>query len=140
MPERGVIRNRAFRQQINDFSGLRFGKITPTDLDAFMDFHNKLFVFVEAKHHGAEMPYGQRLALERVCDACHNPPHRYAVAFLTRHDCEGDIDFASTAVTRYRWNGKWISPKNVGGTLVQGINAFRELCLSSNIIPFKGKA
>lgn len=129
MHERGVIRNREFKQQIADFSGLRFGKITPTDLDAFLDFHNKLFVFVEAKHGGAQMPYGQRLAVERLVDACHNPPHRYAVAFQTSHNESGDIDYAATAVTLFRWNGEWRQPMKAGSTLIDGINAFRNRCL-----------
>ena len=47
MAERGVIRNRQFAQQLRDFSGLRFGKITPTDIDGFMDFGDRLFVVLE---------------------------------------------------------------------------------------------
>ena len=125
MHERGIIQNREFKQQIADFSGLRFDKITPTDLDAFMDFNNKLFVFVEAKYGGAPLPYGQRLAIERLCDACHTPPVRYAVAFLTSHENKGDIDFARTVITQYRWGGKWVSPKTDGMPLIDGVNTFR---------------
>ena len=137
MNERGVIRNRAFKQQIADFSGLRFGNITPTDLDAFMDFNNKLFVFVETKHGDSEMQYGQRLALERLCDACHNPPIRYAVAFITRHDSDSDIDFAQTIVTKYRWGGKWISPQAIDAPLIDGVNTFRSKFLASNVYTLK---
>lgn len=137
MSERGVIRNRAFKQQIADFSGLTFGKITPTDLDAFMDFNNQLFIFVEAKYGGAEMQYGQRLAIERLCDACSNPPHRYSVAFITSHKSDGDIDFANTTVTRYRWNGKWLKPSTPGATLFDGVVAFRNLCLGSNVVSLR---
>lgn len=137
MTERGVIHNRGFKQQIADFSGLRFGNITPTDLDAFMDFNNKLFVFVEAKHGGAPLSYGQRLAIERLCDACHNPPVRYAVAFITRHDSDGDINFAQTTVTQYRWQGKWITPQIPDAPLIDGVNTFRARCLPSNVYHFQ---
>lgn len=137
---RGVINNRDFKTQVADMSGLTFGKITPTDLDAFMDFNNKLFVFVEAKHGASQMPYGQQLAIERLCDACHKPPIRYAVAFVTSHNTRGDIDFANTTVTKYRWGGKWLTPQSIDATLVQGVNRFRQLCLSSNVVNFKRTA
>lgn len=137
MAERGVIQNRAFKQQIADFSGLTFGKITPTDLDAFMDFNNQLFVFVETKYEGAPLPYGQRLAIERLCDACHCPPSRYAVAFITSHSSKGDIDFARTVVTKIRFGGKWLDPKKSGSPLVDGVQAFREKYL--NVVPFQKK-
>lgn len=140
MAERGIIQNREFKQKIADFSGLRFGKITPTDLDAFMDFGNRLFVFVEAKYGSSQLPYGQQLALERLCDACNEPPIRYAVAFIVSHKSEGDIDFANTTVTKYRWNGKWIKPTSSPSTLLAGIEAFRGLCLPVNVIPFRRSA
>lgn len=135
--ERGVIGNRAYKQQIADFSGLTFGKITPTDLDAFMDFNNKLFVFVETKFNNAPLKYGQRLALERLCDACHNPPHRYAVAFVTSHQSNGDIDFANTTVMQFRWNGEWHGPRKEGAALVDGVKAFHRAYVQSNVVPFK---
>ena len=137
MVDRGVIRNRDFKTQVADMSGLTFGKITPTDLDAFMDFNNRLFVFVEAKYGLTSMPYGQQLALERLVDACHTPPHRYSVAFVTSHTSSGDIDFAKTVVTKYRWNGKWLTPQKLNATLRQGVDCFRALCLPSNVVQLK---
>jgi hypothetical protein len=113
--ERGVIRNRAAAQQLRDFSGLRYGRITPTDIDAYMEFGGRLFVFVEAKYGGALLPYGQQLAIERLVDAIHNPPHRYAVAMVVSHDTQGaDVSFADTRVQRYRWAGRWRSPQEFG--------------------------
>lgn len=138
MAERGVIKNREYKQQIADFSGLQFGKITPTDLDAFMDFNNKLFVFVETKFGNSQMQYGQRLAIERLCDACHAPPHRYSVAFITKHQSNGDIDFANTEVTRFRFCGEWFTPQKEGATLREGIEAFKNKYLS-NVIPLRGE-
>ena len=47
MFERGVIHNRERGAQIRDYSGLRFGNITPTDIDGFMDFGGRVFVVFE---------------------------------------------------------------------------------------------
>ena len=109
---RGQIKNRDYKARIADMSGLTYGKITPTDLDMFLDFGDTLFVFAEAKYHGSAVSYGQRLALERLCDACHQPPKRYAVSFLCGYQGEGDIDFAKMDVLELRWKGQWKTPKN----------------------------
>lgn len=138
MAERGVIRNREYKLQINDFSKLRFGNITPTDIDAFMDFSDKLFVFVEAKFGSAPMPRGQEWAIERLVDATHCPPKRHSVAFITSHKVEsGDVDFANTVVTKYRWCGKWRYPKTSGSTLLEGITAIKAAVMPSNVIPLR---
>lgn len=110
MVERGVIRNRKFAQQLRDFSGLRFGRITPTDIDGFMDFGDRLFVVLEGKHQGSPLHYGQRLALERLVDACHCPPRRVAVALILEHteSADEDVDFGVSLVRAMRWNGAWI--------------------------------
>ena len=118
MSERGVIRNRAAAQQLRDFSGLRFGRITPTDIDAYLEFGGRLFVFVEAKYGGSPLPYGQQLALERLVDAIHNPPIRYATALVVSHDTQGaDVNFSETRVRRFRWDGAWRFPKEAGISL-----------------------
>lgn len=125
--ERGVIRNKEFKRRISDFSGLRYGKITPTDLDLYVEFSGKLFVFVEAKFMNSEMEYGQKLALERLCDGMHRPAEgKHSVLFLVTH-CqeEGDIDMAKTKVVKYRHGGVWKRPHREGSTLRDGIDAFK---------------
>lgn len=118
--DRGVIRNREFAQQIRDFSGLRWGKITPTDIDLFIEFGDTLYVLAEGKHGNAHLPYGQRLAFQRLVDALHHPP-RISIGFIVSHDCQGDIDFAALPVREYRFRGAWRTPK-APVTLVQAIN------------------
>lgn len=110
MAERGVIRNRQFAQQLRDFSGLRFGNITPTDIDGFMDFGDRLFVVLEGKHFGSQLQPGQRLALERLVDACHCPPRRVAVALILDHveTPDQDVDFGACMVRAMRWKGRWV--------------------------------
>ena len=66
MNERGVINNIQRAQQINDFSNLLYGKITPTDIDGMIEYRGKLYIFFEIKYKDKDMPFGQRLALERL--------------------------------------------------------------------------
>lgn len=133
MAERGQIRNRAMVQKIRDFSGLRFGKITPTDIDAMLEFNDRLFVLIEGKRVGAPLSFGQRLALERLTDALHAPPRRIATVVIVDHDdTEGvDVDYATATVRAYRWNGRWVNPAMKGRTLREFID--RMLAFSANV-------
>ncbi len=103
MIERGVIRNRKQASQIIDFSGLQFGTITPTDLDGLIDYHNRGFIIIEAKHGDSDLPYGQRLAIERLVDNLTKP----TVAIIASHESEGDIDVANAIVREVRFRRKW---------------------------------
>ena len=105
-----MIKNRALHGQFVDYSNLKFDRLSPIDFDAFMEFKNELFVFIETKYQDAEMPLGQRLAFERVCDAIQSPDQR-AIVFVTSHSSDGDIDLASTIVTQYRYKFDWHKPK-----------------------------
>ena len=42
---RGVIQNRDRKKQIIDFSGLKYGKITPTDIDGLIEYKDKAMMF-----------------------------------------------------------------------------------------------
>lgn len=108
---RGEIQCKERARQIRDFTGLRFGTITPTDIDGFIEFRDRLFVWIEAKLEGEALPAGQRLALERNCDAVQESG-RMAVVLVVEHDTAAteDIDFASCIVREYRLNGEWHTP------------------------------
>jgi hypothetical protein len=109
---RGKIRNRELALVERDFSGLRWNRITPTDIDAFVEFQDKLFVFIEGKFAGAVLRGGQRLALERLVDRCHVPGEKkYSIAFVVSHDGSDCFDYANAAVVEYRWQGRWMRPK-----------------------------
>lgn len=127
--ERGAIRNQTHRRQLADFTQLRWGAITPTDIDGFMDFSNRLFVFIEGKHGKTPLPIGQQLALERLCDACCSQ-ERTAVAFVIHHDTSSEfaIDYGNAYVTSYRWKQKWITPNGEGLILRRGIELIRNRC------------
>lgn len=121
---RGIIQHRARKQQIADMSGIRFNKITPTDLDAFLDFDNRLFVFIEGKYLATPVLNGQELAISRLCDACDKKPHRYAFAIIADHSqpVTEDVDFAGMVVRSIRQNGEWRRPMNRGLTVRDAID------------------
>lgn len=107
-PMRGRIRNRERARQLRDFSGLRFGKITPTDIDCVIEFKDKLFVLVEFKMFGAPMDFGQQLCFERLCNAI-NSNARHAFAIVAEHDTpiHSDIDAGNATVKQVYKNNKW---------------------------------
>lgn len=103
-----LIRNRDYMRQIKDFSGLRFDKIYPTDIDGFLDFGNRIFIFIEMKHGDARIPYGQSLALTRLCDSTASE-YRKSYLLIARHSlsCDDDIDASIQPVTAVYHEGKW---------------------------------
>lgn len=117
---RGTIRNRKFYNQIKDYSNLKWGKITPTDIDGFIDFGNKLFVFIELKFKDAELERGQELALERITDSCDARGHR-AVCIVANYETEGDVDVANCIVQAVRIKGRWAHYKNTNPNTVDGM-------------------
>lgn len=119
---RGAIRNRSFANQVKDFSGLRFGNITPTDIDGLLDFHGRAWVKMEFKHGDSQLPHGQRLALERLCDDCERSG-KPSLLLIARHDTTGDIDCAGAHVVEFRWRYKWHRPTAVT-TVRQAVERF----------------
>lgn len=110
---RGEIENRARATQVRDFTGLRWGKITPTDVDGFIEFRDKLFVFIEIKLVDWSLPDGQKRALGNACDAIANKTAgRTAVVLVVEHDTPigTDIDVASCVVREFRMQEKWREP------------------------------
>jgi len=103
--ERGVIRNRDYATQVRDFSGLRYGNITPTDIDGMLEYHNKCYIWIETKFDDAELPYGQRLALERQNDDMEQV--KPAITIIATHNSEGDIDVANATVAEVRFRKNW---------------------------------
>jgi hypothetical protein len=108
---KSLIRDRTFISQIKEFSGLRFGSIYPTDIDGFLDFRNKLFIFIEIKHGFSELKGGQKLAIERLCDSCQTSM-RDSFAIVAFHESVVDIDVSLTIVRSIRYRGEWKKPKN----------------------------
>ena len=104
-----LIRHQDFIRQVVDFSGLRFGKKYPSDIDGIMDFGGELFVIMETKHHAAKLPPGQRYLFEAVTDTLGLVKPAYT--FVTAHNSSGVIDLSSTIVTEIRHGNRWYPPK-----------------------------
>ena len=122
-----MIRNRKHLGCFVNFNNMKFDKISPMDFDAFMEFSNKLFIFIETKYLDTKMPFGQQLALERLCDACQDAD-KVSVVFITSHkDKTGDdnIDLGNSTVTKYRWEKKWHVP-NLQITLHDAVLKLKE--------------
>ena len=108
--ERGEIYHRARAKQLRDYSGLRFGNITPTDIDGLIEYHGKAFIIIELKYNDAPIFFGQMLALERLTDDLGKP----AICIIANHNIanpEQDVDVATCLVSQYRFKGVWRLPK-----------------------------
>lgn len=122
---RGVIENRGRRIQIVDFSGLRYGNITPTDIDGVIEFRNRAFIYIELKHRDAPLPRGQELYIERQVDVC-RAGGKQAVAIVAEHDVddtEEDVDAASCKVRRIYYDGEWFDD-GLKRTLREAVDSF----------------
>ncbi len=109
MDDRGKIKNRDRARQLVDFQELRWGKITPTDLDGFIDFGNNAFVCIEYKYQNAPIGYGQGLAFERLVNLMDamGKPCILIHATHEQHDPDKDIDGANAIVAQTYYKGKW---------------------------------
>ncbi len=125
--ERGAIRDRGIAAQLRNFKGLRWGNITPTDIDGIVEFRDKAYVIFELKYGVAEVPYGQRLAIDRMCTDLEKA-NKKVLGMIARHStpAPGDIDAASACVVEI-WDRKvdthWRPPVKPL-TVLEAINTF----------------
>ena len=110
--ERGVIYNKDRARQLRDFSGLRYGNITPTDIDGLIEYKDIAYVIFETKFGNAEVPRGQMIALERLCDDLQNYKHTIVIISSHNHPVTEEIDLANSIVTQYRWRKKWVDMRD----------------------------
>lgn len=103
------IRHKERFDQFQSFANLKFGKLRPIDIDGFMEFRNKLFIFIESKTIAAPFSTGQRIALERLVDAIAVDPNKQAFCVVARHDTPSneDVDTGNSLVYCYRHGGQW---------------------------------
>jgi hypothetical protein len=114
MADNSLIKFQARAHQICDFGGLVFGSITPTDIDGFIEYQNKADIFIELKYEDAQLPFGQRLAYERLVDDIRKTG-KPAICIIATHKTSDpliDIDISRALVNEYRWKGQWHTIKN----------------------------
>lgn len=129
MTERGVIRSRASASQIRDFSGLRWGTITPTDIDGVVEFQDRAYVLFELKYGETHVPHGQRLAIERMCRDLRKAG-KPVLGMIARHNTHpsddihaADADVVEVWVSWGNENVEWRKP-NRQITVKQAIDIF----------------
>ena len=106
---RGKIQNRERARQIIDFSGIRYGNITPTDIDGMVEYRDKAFLLFEYKFSDNDLPYGQELAFTRLTD-CIQKAGKHATFLVCEHmaeDCSLDVDAANAVVRKIYYAGQW---------------------------------
>jgi len=106
-------------KQVVDFTGIQNGLIHPTDIDAVLEFDNDVLIIIELKYKNAEIPTGQRLVLERICNSWHT---KKSVVLKVEHDFNVEneaIPLDSCTVTKIYYNSKW-HKKNIN--LVDQLN------------------
>jgi len=102
-----LIRNRNQTKQAIDFSGIQNGKIHPTDIDGVLEFDNEVLILFEVKRFNNDIPIGQRLVLERICDSWKT---KKSIVLFVNVNIKNDIDYIPLKdgyVTKYYINGKW---------------------------------
>ena len=125
MIPRGAIHTPLRASQLRDFSGLCYGKITPSDMDAVIDFGGRAFVAIELKVEGQQLPIGQRILLERINDK-HNTRETKALVLVAEHNTPVtmSIDVANCRVVAYLNETRVWTSINARITVREAINSF----------------
>lgn len=72
-------------KQLIDFKGLTIdGYIYPTDIDGLIEYKDSEYILFEVKYGDAEVPLGQKLALQRMVDDF-TKVGKQAVVFVCEH-------------------------------------------------------
>lgn len=104
-------------KQLVDFQGLDVdGYIYPTDIDGLIEYKDSEYIIFEVKLSGAEVPMGQRLALQRMVDDF-TKVGKQAVALICEHtvwDSDKPVVAAWCKVREiyYGEEKKWRAPTN----------------------------
>jgi hypothetical protein len=111
---RGKIIHRDMAKQLRNFDGLRWGNITPTDIDCFIEYKNLGYIIVEAKHIVLDkvlIKRGQELAYTRMQDDLEKVGKK-CLLIICEHNTplNVDVEFAKCKVMKYRLNNEWKTP------------------------------
>jgi hypothetical protein len=108
---RNRIENRDRAKQLIDFFNMRRGNKSLTDIDGLMEWDNRAYVIIEVKQAGIALPVGQELALTRLCDDLTKAKPTLLIIANHVMPAHWDIDLASCAVAKFRYQGEWHEPK-----------------------------
>lgn len=112
---RGVIQHAERARQLNDFSGLIHGSITPTDIDGLVEYQDKAYVLHEVKYLDKRLPYGQRRAIEIMMDDF-TKAGKKALAMVIEHSVTDTsqsvpVGLCPVRVVYFGDNGRWQRPQ-----------------------------
>ncbi len=105
-----LIRNTKQVKQVVDFTGVQNGKLHPSDIDFVLEFDNKILILGEVKRKYNKIPTGQKLILERICDAW----GEFGIAIKVEHNFKDDdvnIPLKECKVTAWYYDKQWQYPK-----------------------------
>ncbi len=85
MSERGTILHPERIKQVIRYEGIRYDTITPSDIDGFIEYKDKGWIIYEVKGRHKEVPYGQRLALQRFVEDT-KKAGKSSIAIIAEHD------------------------------------------------------
>lgn len=128
------IQNPERLKQLIDFKGLGLDSgIYPTDIDGLIEYHDKEYIIIEVKHGNAEVPVGQRVAIQRMVDDFTKIGKR-AVAIVCEHhidDVDKPVIAAYCSVREFYYGGerRW-RPPDKRMTVQEVINSFRKFSKS----------
>lgn len=136
---RGGIKHKGRYKQLITYEGLEMPlhnprKITPTDIDGFVDFNGNAFLYLEAKKHDAEFIKGQRISFENLVKA-HNKAGIQTLVIVFDHHSEPDeiVDAKNCEVRQYLSNnsGGW---QKYNGTLFSLIREWESHCKKIGVV------
>ena len=123
----GAYNHPDWGRQLVLYDGIQYGKITPSDIDGIVEYHNRIWCVYEVKAQGVELLRGQRTMLERFVH-CMADANRHAIAIVCDHgvyDPQQPIYIASCAVRSiYNTENMTWRPPNYPTTLKQMSDAY----------------
>lgn len=134
--ERGNIKFKGRAKQINSFTGLiRRRNITPTDIDGIIDYGGKAFIILEGKYGDAELPKGQKMALENLANTILEAKKKSLVIVYRHyvHNVNDDINVSKQLVSDIYYKRKWFEIC-FDKTVLQIIEIFENDCDSKNFV------
>lgn len=112
------FKSRDRAKQLLLFDGLNYDShISPMDLDGLIEYKNKKRILIEAKLNKTPVPYGEKLALERMVDDF-GKAGKEALAIIADHkvfDPKEDVHVRECIVRElyYSKERQWRAPKRM---------------------------
>ena len=132
------IRDPEHMKQLIDFQGLGLDRgIHPTDIDGIIEYHDLRYIVFEIKSVRAQLPKGQRLALQRMVDDFARAGKR-TVVVIAEHDTDpkdGPVIAADCNVRAvYFWNERRWRPPHQKVTLRELVDMFPDYSTDDPIV------